>query len=86
MSTLFQFDGMLPAVDAEAKDKLGDKRQVEVFTSSSASPKKRIYIRIGPLNSEHSGDGYCVEVDGHNAEKLHDALGKAIAYLGYKAT
>lgn len=69
MGANFYFDAMLPTVTSEAQG-TNPKRQLELFTHGW-----KIYLRIGPPNSENSGvDRYTVELSGENARELASSL------------
>ena len=83
MGANFYVDTMLPAVDDEAyKEPAGPRsRQVEIFTHGSS-----VFLRIGKLNEEHQGAGYCVELTAETAAVLIDGLEGAARYLGASST
>lgn len=83
MGTLFHYGEMLPASDAESRDKHRSKRHVEIFTING---DHEIHLRIGKLNHEHMGNGYSVQLREKDARELMKGLERAMNYIGYKTT
>lgn len=80
MGTLFHFDQMLPAEDADATEGGGDRRQVEIFRPSG---EDYIVLRIGNLNDQHMGSGYAVRLDKAEAVEFLEGTERALGYFGW---
>lgn len=79
MAANFFFDKMVPAPPHELPKKPSrGERQLEVFAHSG-----QLYLRVGPLGEENSGEQWTVMLSEADSAELEDGLSRARAYLSW---
>ncbi len=80
MGAVFQFDRMLPTVQAESANIQNAKRQVEVFTHGG-----KLFLRVGHVGSENSGENrHTVQLSTNDANDLISGIESGMTYLSMK--
>ena len=80
MGSLSFFDKMLPIPPHESRTAVSDpRRQLEIVRID-----RKLWLRLGPLGKENSGEGWTVLLSEKDSEELVDGLTRARIHLGHE--